>query len=151
MMTAFIRVVAVVALVMPGWASGHQETSGRTDRGWMEAEIIRAGSVTLSGIAVDADQYTIRVLREVLALLKEHDEWRFEVQGHADSAGGPAASQARSERSASAVVSWLTGHGIAADRLVATGYGDTRPVADHATGDGRAKNRRIVLRKLNEE
>ncbi len=165
-----IGILAAVALASAHPAAGHQGAPGHVVRASMEAEILRAGSVTLHGIAFEAGQKTTRalpsrsspkgerrlagseaVLRDILALLQSHDEWRFEVQGHTDSAGGRAASQARSDREARSVVSWLIGHGVPKERLVATGYGDTRPIADNATGDGRAKNQRIVLRKLNEE
>jgi outer membrane protein OmpA-like peptidoglycan-associated protein len=49
------------------------------------------------------------------------------------------------------VVAWLTRHGVAPSRLVARGYGGTKPIATNATADGRAKNQRIQLKKLNEE
>ena len=53
-----------------------------------------------------------------------------------------------SRRRADAVRSWLVGKGVAAGRLAAQGYGDTRPVADNRTEDGRAKNRRVELVRL---
>jgi outer membrane protein OmpA-like peptidoglycan-associated protein len=43
------------------------------------------------------------------------------------------------------VVKYLVGHGVAADRLVAEGYGDTKPIADNDTEEGRAKNRRVAF------
>jgi outer membrane protein OmpA-like peptidoglycan-associated protein len=49
------------------------------------------------------------------------------------------------------VVEWLTRNGIDAPRLVAKGYGDTTPLADNTSDAARAKNRRIELKKLNDE
>jgi len=69
------------------------------------------------------------------------------VEGHTDNQGNAAANQALSERRAQAVVAWLSAHGIAASRLSAKGLGQTNPVADNTTEDGRAKNRRVELVK----
>jgi outer membrane protein OmpA-like peptidoglycan-associated protein len=52
-----------------------------------------------------------------------------------------------SDKRAQSVVAWLTGHGVAASRLTAKGFGQTKPVADNSTDDGRAKNRRVELVK----
>jgi OOP family OmpA-OmpF porin len=73
---------------------------------------------------------------------------RFEVVGHTDSVGNSAANQRLSEARANAVVAYLRSKGIDGSRLTAVGYGDTRPVADNATEEGRARNRRITLTRL---
>jgi outer membrane protein OmpA-like peptidoglycan-associated protein len=122
----------------------------------MAAEINKTGSVAIYGINFDTGKATLQagseaVLAEVLKLLQEHDEWKFEVQGHTDNVGPKAANLSLSEQRAKTVVSWLTGKGIAAARLVPKGYGDTAPVEANDTADGRAKNRRVELKKLNEE
>jgi peptidoglycan-associated lipoprotein len=67
------------------------------------------------------------------------------VQGHTDNAGTLAHNQTLSEDRARAVVGALTQGGIAADRLAAAGFGQTRPVAPNATDAGRAQNRRVEL------
>jgi OOP family OmpA-OmpF porin len=45
-------------------------------------------------------------------------------------------------------MSWLTSHGVTAIRLTAQGFGQTKPVADNGTQEGRAKNRRVELAKI---
>jgi OmpA-OmpF porin, OOP family len=122
----------------------------------IEAEIHRTGAVALHGITFETGSATLlsgsdKILREIVKLLEDRRDWRFEVQGHTDNIGGKAANLALSEQRAQAVVDWLTRNGIAASRLVAKGYGDTAPLSDNATEEGRAKNRRIELKKLNEE
>ncbi len=81
----------------------------------------------------------------MLKLLQQNPGLRLAVQGHTDNAGTPAHNQTLSEDRARAVVGALTQGGIAADRLAASGLGQTRPVADNATDAGRAQNRRVEL------
>ena len=121
-----------------------------------EAEVHRIGSVAVYGITFGRGNATMQAgseaaLREIVELMKERTDWRFEVQAHTDNVGAPDANQALSALRATVVVEWLTKNGIQLSRLVAKGYGDTVPVADNATADGRAKNRRIELEKLHEE
>ncbi|HUP90883.1 MAG TPA: OmpA family protein, partial [Solimonas sp.] len=84
---------------------------------------------------------------EVAKMLKSAPDLKLEVGGHTDNVGQPAANQKLSEARAQAVQAALVAQGIAAARLSAKGYGDTRPVADNRSEDGRAKNRRVELTK----
>lgn len=70
------------------------------------------------------------------------------VEGHTDSTGNPALNDELSQRRAEAVRAAMIERGVSADRLVAAGYGPSRPVGDNATEEGRARNRRIELRIL---
>jgi len=62
-----------------------------------------------------------------------------------------AANQTLSEKRAQAVVRWLVAHDISDSRLMAKGLGQTTPVADNATAEARAKNRRIAITILPDE
>lgn len=98
----------------------------------------------------DTDEATLRpdaqpTLAEVRQLLAENPGLRLAVQGHTDNAGTPAHNQQLSEARARAVAAALVAGGTAPDRLLAAGFGQTRPVADNATGAGRAQNRRVEL------
>ena len=126
------------------------------DASAMEAEIHRTGSVVLYGIAFESGTATLRsdserTLSAIVKLMKDRTDWRFEVQGHSDNVGAKGANLTLSGQRAKTVVEWLTKNGIATPRLVAKGYGDTAPLADNGSEDGRAKNRRVELRKLNDE
>lgn len=128
----------------------------QADASSMAADVVRSGSVAVYGITFDSGKATLQAgsdqaLGEIVKLLKAHDDWRFEVQGHTDNVGAKGANLALSDQRAKAVVTWLTQNGIAPARLVAKGYGDSQPVADNATDEGRAKNRRVELKKVNEE
>ena len=70
---------------------------------------------------------------------------KVEVAGHTDSIGTDEYNQGLSLRRAEAVRNYLVDKGIAADRLSIKGYGESQPVADNATADGRFMNRRVEL------
>jgi flagellar motor protein MotB len=88
------------------------------------------------------------VLAEIADALKAHPELKILIEGHTDNVGDPAAnltlSQARAEAVKAALVSQL---GIDAARITTQGFGDTKPVADNATPEGRAQNRRVEIVK----
>jgi outer membrane protein OmpA-like peptidoglycan-associated protein len=89
------------------------------------------------------------VLGQVARVLAEHPELELvEVQGHTDNTGTPELNQRLSDDRARAVVERLAAHGVQASRLTAKGYGQERPIADNATEEGRAKNRRVEFRVL---
>jgi len=69
------------------------------------------------------------------------------VVGHTDSSGSEAYNQALSERRAQTVATYLEGKGIGAGRLKVSGAGESEPIADNTTADGRAQNRRVVLKR----
>lgn len=69
------------------------------------------------------------------------------VTGHTDASGSDAYNQRLSERRAQTVADYLQAKGIASGRLDISGAGESQPIADNATADGRAQNRRVVLRR----
>ncbi len=84
-------------------------------------------------------------LGEVASVLHEYHKTAVIIQGHTDSTGTEAHNQALSERRAKAVNNELLRHGVAAQRLVAVGYGEGYPVATNATEIGRRQNRRVDI------
>ncbi len=82
-------------------------------------------------------------LNNLLTLLNEIPSLKLEIAGHTDAVGKATNNQKLSGLRASAVVDYLLEKGISADRLVAKGYGEEKPVADNKTKEGRSKNRRI--------
>jgi outer membrane protein OmpA-like peptidoglycan-associated protein len=67
----------------------------------------------------------------------------YEVAGHTDSVGNAAANLTLSKARADAVVAYLRTQGLDTSRMTTVGFGQTRPIADNATEEGRAQNRRI--------
>jgi OmpA-OmpF porin, OOP family len=90
-------------------------------------------------------------LNEVVTAAKEHSEIKLEVSGHTDSRGKTAYNQKLSEQRAASVKEYLVTHGVAADRISTIGYGETKPIADNKTDEGRATNRRVEIRYVIEE
>ena len=73
---------------------------------------------------------------------------RVELRGHTDNVGDSAANQLLSKKRAESVRDWImsnAGSQFPAERITARGYGDTVPVADNKTADGKAKNRRVEI------
>lgn len=87
------------------------------------------------------------ILREVAKVLVEHPELELvEVAGHTDDTGTPEINQKLSDERAASVQAWLVAHGVVSARLSAKGYGQSQPIADNASEEGRAKNRRVEFR-----
>ncbi|HNQ00543.1 MAG TPA: OmpA family protein, partial [Bacteroidia bacterium] len=76
----------------------------------------------------------------------KYPEAKLSVEGHTDNTGNPEKNVTLSQKRCESVKNYLVSKGIDANRLTATGYGDTRPIADNKTADGRAKNRRVELK-----
>lgn len=72
----------------------------------------------------------------------------FEIEGHTDSTGDAAYNGKLGEERANAVRNYLAAQGIALSRLSVISYGETKPVVENTTRDGRAQNRRVVIRVL---
>jgi outer membrane protein OmpA-like peptidoglycan-associated protein len=111
-------------------------------------------SLTLEGVNFMNDSAELtpgskRVLNRVASSLKEWSEVDVEVEGHTDSVADDAYNMDLSQRRAESVRAYLIERGVSASRLSAKGYGETRPVASNETPEGRAKNRRVELRRKN--
>ena len=88
-----------------------------------------------------------QILDAAAGALKAAGDVKVEVAGHTDNVGTPEANLKLSQERAQAVMAALVARGIAAGRMTAKGYGQTTPVADNRTEEGRAKNRRVELVK----
>ena len=88
------------------------------------------------------------ILDGVAASLLAWSEVRVEIGGHTDSTGADAYNLQLSRRRAEAVRAYLIAKGVPAAQLEARGYGESNPIADNRSNAGRAKNRRVELRKL---
>lgn len=100
-----------------------------------EAELARESYATLDRVA---------------ASLAAHPDVRVEIAGHTDGVGGRSRNLALSLERARSVRGYLVEKGIDPDRLVARGYGPDQPIASNRTREGRARNRRVELHRIEE-
>lgn len=131
---------------------GNVEQAGASDMGIDVAEQ-PDGSLKVnvpSTVSFDTDSYTLKpelrpVLDAVAQSLNQNPELRAHVVGHTDSTGQAAYNQTLSENRARSVTNYLARQGVAATRLTSEGRGLNDPIADNATAQGRAENRRVEL------
>jgi outer membrane protein OmpA-like peptidoglycan-associated protein len=118
----------------------------------LQQQLTSAGKVAIQvNFASDAAQIlpdSKPQLEQVLQLLQADPALRLAINGHTDDSGDAAHNKSLSESRAAAVVAYLTGAGIAADRLRAAGFGQEQPIAPNTTEEGKARNRRVELVKL---
>jgi len=103
------------------------------------------GNVTFATDSSDLSPAFFDVLNSVGKVMKEYDKTVVEVAGHTDSTGGDSYNQSLSERRAGAVAQYLRSQNIGNERLITVGMGESRPVADNGSADGRQANRRVEI------
>nr|WP_257015276.1 OmpA family protein [Sphingomonas melonis] len=86
-------------------------------------------------------------IEQVVQLLKQDPVLKLAINGYTDATGDPAHNKTLSEGRAKAVAAAIIAKGIDRNRLSAAGFGDADPVADNATEEGKAQNRRVELVK----
>ncbi|GBC61612.1 hypothetical protein DENIS_2574 [Desulfonema ishimotonii] len=114
------------------------------------AHVTSAGCWILIGVLFDTDKWDIRPefhgpLDEVSRVMRDNPDLKLSIQGHTDSRASAAHNQVLSRKRAEAVANWLTGKGVAPDRLSAEAHGLTQPLATNSTPEGRTLNRRVEL------
>lgn len=118
----------------------------------MLEKIIKEGYVTLY-INFDSGKASIKpesvpTIVQIVEMLKLAPDMSLEVGGHTDNVGGEKTNQSLSEARAQSVVKTLVESGVPTARLTAKGYGQSKPIADNKTAEGRDANRRVELRKI---
>ena len=103
------------------------------------------GNITFKTDSAELDPSFFKVLNSVGIIVKKYNKTVVEVAGHTDSTGSAEYNQKLSERRANSVAQYLESQGLASNRVVTVGAGETRPVADNSTPEGRQSNRRVEL------
>ena len=114
---------------------------------------ITDGKIIANGIKFDTGNATLRpesmgIINEIVKLMKQHPEIKFSIEGHTDSDGETAFNQNLSELRANTVMNELIAQGIDVNRMVSKGLGESSPIADNSTPEGKANNRRVEFVKM---
>ena len=88
------------------------------------------------------------ILLETIELLKKYSNLRIEVQAHTDWQGSAVTNQVLSDKRAASVKDYMALNGVSEGRVRSVGYGETQPMADNNSSEGRAKNRRVELEAI---
>ena len=115
--------------------------------------IMTDGRFVTRGILFDVNRATLKpesmgVINEIAKMMKAHEDLKLRVEGHTDSDGKKDFNQSLSEKRAAAVKDALVEAGIAPERLMTKGFGESKPVTDNATPEGKANNRRVEFVKI---
>ena len=113
---------------------------------------VNAG-IVLKNIFFDFNKFELKPASQIeldrlVQLLQDNPSVRIQIEGHTDNVGNPKDNLKLSENRAKAVVNYLGSKGISAARLIAKGFGETKPVAPNTTDEGRAQNRRTELKVI---
>ncbi|MDR0927040.1 MAG: OmpA family protein [Ignavibacteria bacterium] len=148
-----------------GWLQFQYDQGDDGRHGYMRRFRIAKGAVPLYdrmmtdgkfityGITFDVGKSVIKPesmgeMNRIVTLMTENTDLKFSVEGHTDNTGNAATNQTLSDARSKAVVDKLIEMGIAADRLKSAGKGQTSPIAENDTDEGRAKNRRVEFVKI---
>jgi outer membrane protein OmpA-like peptidoglycan-associated protein len=116
-------------------------------------KIVTDGKFITHGILFDVNKSTIKpesmgALNEIAKMMKEHNDLKFEIDGHTDSDGKADANLKLSQERADAVKAKLTEMGIDNARLTTKGFGATKPIDKNDSAEGKANNRRVEFVKI---
>ena len=111
---------------------------------------IRLEGVNFLSNSDELTDESLGILDRVAQTLLNHPDLSLEVAGHTDAVGDAAYNRDLSQRRANRVLQHLQDRGVMLQALVARGYGEDQPIADNGTAAGRAKNRRVELKRLDD-
>ncbi len=87
------------------------------------------------------------IINQIVEMMKQNPDLKISIEGHTDDTGNAASNQTLSESRAKSVMNELISKGIVSSRLKSKGWGQTKPIADNTTEEGKQKNRRVEIVK----
>ena len=115
--------------------------------------VMTDGKIIVNGIKFDVNKATLKPesmgpINRIYKLMKKQPDLKFSVEGHTDSDGDEAFNMELSKRRAKTVMDKLISMGIDPSRLKYTGWGESKPIDNNATPEGKANNRRVEFVKF---
>ena len=119
----------------------------------IDKKVTTDGKIVMHGISFDVDKAALLPesmgsINQIYNLLKKDASLKFEIDGHTDNTGNAAHNLLLSQQRADAVKVQLTSMGIDGSRLSTKGFGDTKPISDNTSPEGKANNRRVEFVKM---
>ncbi len=115
-------------------------TISDADRATLELAMRNIKFETANSI-LKTESYSI--LNQLVQIMTRYPNYKLKISGHTDSIGGASGNQILSEKRAKACYNYLMQHGVSAGRMSYVGLGETQPIADNSTKEGRKLNRRV--------
>ncbi len=108
-------------------------------------------TIILDDVLFDFDKSNIKsdagaILDRLVAFMNENKDKKANLAGHTDNVGTDAYNQALSERRVASVKDYVVKKGVDGGRVSGQGFGESKPIADNKTAEGRAKNRRVEIK-----
>jgi OOP family OmpA-OmpF porin len=108
-------------------------------------------TIILDDVLFDFDKSTVKpeaaqILDRLVAFMNENKDKRVNLSGHTDSIGTEKYNQGLSERRVKSVQDYVVKKGVDPSRVTGQGFGESKPIADNKTKEGRAKNRRVEIK-----
>ena len=105
----------------------------------------------MDGVLFDFDRSTVKpeaaqILDRLVVFMNENKDKSANLAGYTDNVGTDAYNQRLSERRVNSVREYIVGKGVDGGRVTGQGFGESKPIADNKTADGRAKNRRVEIK-----
>lgn len=124
---------------------------GDTDCEKQITAVLAASKINFAPSSASIEESSLGVIDSIAEILAECPDAEFEISGHTDSQGSEDTNAALSQGRADSVLGALLGRRIKTAKMTSKGYGETQPIADDGTEEGRAQNRRIEFRLIKKD
>ncbi|WP_296403805.1 OmpA family protein [Psychrobacter sp.] len=111
-----------------------------------DIDLVMPGNITFAHDDTTINPSFYNTLDKLASTMAQYDQTSVTVMGHTDSTGTPSYNQGLSERRAQSVAGYLVNRGVSNNRIRTMGYGQSQPVDNNATEQGRANNRRVEIK-----